>query len=84
MTSTAQATPIAPVDLAAERAALGPALHQAVLRVIDSGRYVLGPEVEAFERDFAALHGVAHGVGLATGTDALWLGLLATWRPRRA
>src|SRR5262249_26557488 len=40
-------------------------------------RYVLGPEVEAFERDFAAFHGVEHGVALATGTDALWLGLLA-------
>lgn len=78
MTSTTTSTsPIQPIDLAAERAAVGPALHEAVLRVIDSGRYVLGPEVEALERDFAKLHGVAHGVGLATGTDALWLGLLA-------
>ncbi len=75
-TAAAQA-PIAPVDLAAERAELGSALHEAVLRVLDSGKYVLGPEVEAFERAFAAHHGVAHGVGLATGTDALWLGLLA-------
>jgi dTDP-4-amino-4,6-dideoxygalactose transaminase len=74
---TATATPITPIDLAAERAALGPALYDAVKRVIDSGRYVLGPEVEALERDFAAAHGVAHGIGLATGTDALWLGLLA-------
>jgi len=69
--------PIAPVDLAAERAELGDELERAVLRVLESGRYVLGPEVEAFERDFAALHGVAHGVGVASGTDALWLGLLA-------
>jgi len=75
--NTTAAAPIAPVDLAAERAELGSALPQAVLRVLESGKYVLGPEVEAFERAFAAHHGVAHGVGLATGTDALWLGLLA-------
>lgn len=77
MQTTAAPAPIAPVDLAAERAELGTALHEAVLRVLDSGKYVLGPEVEAFERAFAAHHGVAHGVGMATGTDALWLGLLA-------
>ncbi|HTF86793.1 MAG TPA: DegT/DnrJ/EryC1/StrS family aminotransferase [Planctomycetota bacterium] len=78
MTSTTTSqTVIQPIDLAAERAAVGPALHEAVLRVIDSGRYVLGPEVEGLERDFAKMHGVAHGVGVATGTDALWLGLLA-------
>lgn len=69
--------PIAPVDLAAERAELGPALPEAVLRVLDSGKYVMGPEVEALERDFARLHGVAHGIAVGTGTDALWLGLLA-------
>ena len=78
MTSTASAhKPIAPVDLAAERASLGPALHEAVLRTLDSGKYVLGPEVEALERDFAQFHGVAHGIAVGTGTDALWLGLLA-------
>ncbi|MBM3989697.1 MAG: DegT/DnrJ/EryC1/StrS family aminotransferase [Planctomycetes bacterium] len=78
MTSTATASkPIAPVDLAAERASLGPALHEAVLRTLDSGKYVLGPEVEALERDFAKLHQATHGVAVATGTDALWLGLLA-------
>jgi len=78
MTSTATALkPIAPVDLAAERASLGPALHEAVLRTLDSGKYVLGPEVEALERDFAQFHGVAHGIAVGTGTDALWLGLLA-------
>jgi dTDP-4-amino-4,6-dideoxygalactose transaminase len=69
--------PIQPIDLAAERAELGPALEEAVLRVLRSGRYVLGPEVEAFERDFARAQGVAHGVAVASGTDALWLGLLA-------
>lgn len=69
--------PIGPVDLAAERRELGPELDAAALRVLASGKYVLGPEVEAFERAFAAHHGVRHGVGVGTGTDALLLGLLA-------
>jgi dTDP-4-amino-4,6-dideoxygalactose transaminase len=72
-----QAPPIAPLDLAAERAALGPALEEAVLAVLRSGRYVLGPEVERFEADFARLCGVAHGVGVSSGTEALVLGLKA-------
>ena len=75
--ATAATNKILPLDLAAERAELGPALATAVTRVLASGQYVLGPEVEAFERDFAALHGIEHGVALASGTDALWLGLLA-------
>ncbi len=70
-------SPIAPLDLAAEREALGPALEEAVLRVLRSGQYVLGPEVAAFERDFAQLHCATHGIGVASGTDALIVGLRA-------
>jgi dTDP-4-amino-4,6-dideoxygalactose transaminase len=69
--------PIGPIDLAAERRELGLELDAAALRVLASGRFVLGPEVERFEQAFAAHHGVRHGVGVATGTDALLLGLLA-------
>lgn len=69
--------PLAPVDLAAERAALGPALEQKILEVLRSGHYILGPEVEKLEHDFAALHGVPHGVGVANGTDALVIALRA-------
>lgn len=69
---------IGPVDLAAERAELGPALEDAVLKVVRSGAYVLGPEVERFEQDFARLHRVAlQGVGVANGTDALIVALRA-------
>jgi dTDP-4-amino-4,6-dideoxygalactose transaminase len=71
------ASPIAPVDLAAERAELGPALEEALVRTLRSGQYVLGPEVEALERDFANLHGARHGVGVGSGTDALIVGLKA-------
>ena len=67
---------IAPVDLASERALLGPALGEALQRVLESGHYVLGPEVEALERAFAERCRVQHGFGVASGTDALVLGLL--------
>lgn len=43
------------------------------LAVLRSGRYVLGPEVEAFEKEFAAYVGADYCVGLASGLDALWL-----------
>ncbi len=69
--------PIQPIDLAAERAALGAALEDAVLAVLRSGQYVLGPEVERFERDFAKLHSCPHGIAVSNGTDALILGLKA-------
>jgi dTDP-4-amino-4,6-dideoxygalactose transaminase len=49
----------------------------AIARVLDGGRYILGPEVEAFEREFAAWLGVPHVVGVASGTDALVLALRA-------
>jgi dTDP-4-amino-4,6-dideoxygalactose transaminase len=45
--------------------------------VARSGRYILGPEVEAFERDFAEYVGVRHCVGVANGTDALTIALRA-------
>ncbi len=46
-------------------------------RVLDSGRYILGEEVAAFEREFADSVGAAHAVGVASGTDALELALRA-------
>ncbi len=47
----------------------------AIRRVIESGWFVLGPEVEAFEREFAAACGTAHAVSVGTGTDAIALAL---------
>src|SRR3954453_10720018 len=49
----------------------------AVRRVFARSWYVLGPELEAFEAEFAAYHGVPHAVGVANGTDALELALRA-------
>ena len=53
------------------------AIDAAVARVIDSGWFVLGPEVTAFEAEFAAACGAGHAVGVNTGTDALALALRA-------
>ena len=69
--------PIPMVDPAAEYRALKPELDAAVLRVLASGRYVLGPEGEALERELAAFTGAAHAVGVNSGTDALHLALVA-------
>ena len=48
----------------------------AVEGVCSSQQYILGPEVEAFERELAKYCGAAHAVGCASGTDALWLALV--------
>ncbi|HZC58212.1 MAG TPA: DegT/DnrJ/EryC1/StrS family aminotransferase [Xanthobacteraceae bacterium] len=53
------------------------AIQTAIARVLDSGFFVLGEEVESFERAFAAYCGVGHGVGVASGTDALELAMRA-------
>ena len=52
-------------------------IDAAVRRVLESGRYVLGPEVEAFEREFAEFTGTRQTVAVASGTEALWLALRA-------
>lgn len=53
------------------------AIRAAIDRVIDSGWFVLGPEVEAFEQEFAEAAGARHAVGVGTGTDAITLILRA-------
>ncbi|HLM06893.1 MAG TPA: DegT/DnrJ/EryC1/StrS family aminotransferase [Blastococcus sp.] len=63
-------------DLGRGFAALETELRGAVDQVLTSGWYVLGPQHDAFEREFAAATGAAHCVGVANGTDALELALL--------
>jgi dTDP-3-amino-3,4,6-trideoxy-alpha-D-glucose transaminase len=57
--------------------ALQTELTAAIAAVVESGRFILGPEVEAFEREFAAYTGTGHAVGVANGTDALTIALHA-------
>lgn len=65
------------LDLAAQYRTLKPEVDAAVLRVLESTQYILGPEVAAFEQEFAAWCGVSECVGVNTGTSALHLALLA-------
>lgn len=65
-------------DLKAAHAFRGTATEAALLRVARSGRYVLGEEVEAFEREFAAASAARHAVGVGSGTDAIALILRAS------
>ena len=64
-------------DTSAPLAALRSELREAIDRVLASERYILGPEVSAFEQEFAAYCGAAHGVGVANGTDAITIALRA-------
>ena len=65
------------VDVLQQLAPIRTDLLEAVARVIDRGSFILGPEVEAFEREFAAYCGVHHVVSVSNGLDALSLALRA-------
>ncbi|MER3478951.1 MAG: erythromycin biosynthesis sensory transduction protein eryC1 [Meiothermus sp.] len=65
------------LDLRAAYLELKAELDEAVLRVLDSGWYILGEEVEAFEEEYAAYVGAGYCVGVANGLDALTLTLRA-------
>src|SRR5437588_7090275 len=64
-------------DTATPLAGLREVVNERVAAVLDSGRFILGPEVAAFEREFAQYLGVAHVVGVANGTDAITIALRA-------
>lgn len=65
------------LDLGAAYLELKPDIDAAIVRVLDSGWYILGPEIEAFEAEYAAYCEAGHAIGLANGLDALHLALLA-------
>src|SRR5262245_743949 len=65
------------LDLRAQYTTVGPAIEAAVKRVLESGHYILGEDVAAFEREPAAATGRAHAVGVSSGTDALLASLMA-------
>lgn len=64
-------------DLRRHYAAIKPEIDAAVQRVLDSGWYILGAELEAFEKSFAEHLGLDYAVGVGSGTEALHLALLA-------
>jgi UDP-N-acetyl-3-dehydro-alpha-D-glucosamine 3-aminotranferase len=64
-------------DTATPLEAIQDRVRSAVAEVLDRGVYILGPEVDSFEQEFADYLGVRHAVGVANGTDAITIGLRA-------
>ena len=64
-------------DLKKQHAPLRAEIDRALARVIDSGHFILGPEVDAFEREAAVVGGAAFAIGMSSGTDALLAALMA-------
>ena len=64
-------------DLTVQYDSIKDEVNLAVQRVIQSGRFILGPEVEAFEKEMAAYCGTTYAIGVASGTDALVISLRA-------
>ncbi len=75
--TTSLLEPVPQLDLAAQYAAIGAEIRTAVERVLASQQFILGREGAALEEEIAQLCGAAHGVGMASGTDALILTLRA-------
>jgi dTDP-4-amino-4,6-dideoxygalactose transaminase len=75
--TTSLLEPVPQLDLAAQYAVIGAEIRTAVEKVLASQQFILGREGAALEQEIAQLCGVAHGVGVASGTDALILALRA-------
>ncbi len=65
------------IDLKAQRRRLGKRMYDAILKVVDHGAYIIGPEVRALETKLAEFCGAKHCISCANGTDALALVLMA-------
>lgn len=65
------------LDLKAQFAGIEQEVRAAMDRVLESQRFIQGPEVEALEEELAAYAGAAHGIGVSSGSDALLVSLLA-------
>ncbi|MBI5198888.1 MAG: DegT/DnrJ/EryC1/StrS family aminotransferase, partial [Nitrospirae bacterium] len=65
------------VDLRTQFLDIEPEIKEKLNEIIESTRFILGPNLDALEKEIASYHGVKYGVGLASGTDALHLSLRA-------
>ena len=77
MTTKGSCQTVQMLDFRREFSAIRSEILDAISEVCDSQRFILGPQVERFERAAAAACGVEHAAGCASGTDALWLALAA-------
>ena len=69
--------PIALFDMQAQQRLVRPEIERRIAAVLDSGRFVLGPEVAELEAALASYAGAKHGVGVSSGTDALQIAMMA-------
>ena len=69
--------PIAFIDLGAQRDRIRDKIDAAIAKVLDSGAFIMGPEIFAFEKQLSAFTGAQHTLSVASGTDALALPLMA-------
>ncbi|MFT3828056.1 MAG: DegT/DnrJ/EryC1/StrS family aminotransferase [Chitinophagaceae bacterium] len=74
---SAPSSPVPLLDLQAQYAPLRQQILDAVTRVCDSQRFIMGPEITALERELAVQIGVPHAIAVSSGTDALLLALMA-------
>lgn len=77
MTDAAAFAPIPFIDLGAQRRRLGSAVDSAIMKVVDHGAYIMGPEVFALEKALTDFCGAKHAISCSSGTDALALILMA-------
>jgi dTDP-4-amino-4,6-dideoxygalactose transaminase len=74
---TEELEPVAPLDLAAQPGPLGDRIDRAIQRVMEHGRFIMGPEVFELEERLADFCGAPHAISCSSGTDALLLALMA-------
>jgi UDP-2-acetamido-2-deoxy-ribo-hexuluronate aminotransferase len=77
MNAEARPVPMEFIDLKAQYAALRERIGERIQRVLDHGQYIMGPEVAELEAALAAFVGVRHCIGVASGTEALLIALMA-------
>jgi UDP-2-acetamido-2-deoxy-ribo-hexuluronate aminotransferase len=70
-------TPIPFIDLKAQYARIKPEIERRIAAVLDHGNFIMGPEVKELEAGLAAFCGCKHAIGVASGTDALLIALMA-------
>ncbi|MBL9132132.1 MAG: aminotransferase class I/II-fold pyridoxal phosphate-dependent enzyme, partial [Verrucomicrobiaceae bacterium] len=69
--------PVPLLDVNAQNLPLESELQAAFTQVLHHGRFIMGPEIEAFEKEIAAMTGAKHALAVSSGTDALLLALMA-------
>jgi UDP-2-acetamido-2-deoxy-ribo-hexuluronate aminotransferase len=69
--------PLPFTNLKAQYEALRPSIHERMQRVLDHGQYIMGPELKELEEQLAAFAGTRHCVGVASGTEALLIAMMA-------